>query len=52
MKKTFLVLFTLINFLVYSQHQLPNVKLKNLKGELVNSNLEKVKDMKKKEIID
>ncbi len=47
MKKTLLVLFTLINFLVYSQHQLPNVKLKNLKGELVNSNL----DFQKKEVL-
>ena len=47
MKKTLLVLFTLTNFLVYSQHQLPNVKLKNLKGELVNSNL----DFQKKDVI-
>jgi len=39
MKKSLLILFTLLNFIVYSQNQLPNVKLKNLKGELANSNL-------------
>jgi len=47
MKKSLLILFTLLNFIVYSQNQLPNVKLKNLKGELVNSNL----DFQKKDVI-
>jgi peroxiredoxin len=47
MKKTLLVLFTLIHFITYSQNQLPNVKLKNLKGELVNSNL----DFQKKDVV-
>lgn len=47
MKKTLLVLFTLIHFTTYSQNQLPNVKLKNLKGELVNSNL----DFQKKDVL-
>lgn len=47
MKKTILVLLTLINFIAYSQHQLPNVKLKNLKGELVNSNL----DFQRKDVL-
>jgi len=47
MKKSLLILFTLLNFIVYSQNQLPNVKLKNLKGELVNSNL----DFQKKDVL-
>jgi len=47
MKKTLLVLFVLIHFITYSQNQLPNVKLKNLKGELVNSNL----DFQKKDVL-
>ena len=47
MKKTLLILLTFINLVVYSQHQLPNVKLKNLKGELVNTNL----DFQKKDVL-
>lgn len=47
MKKILLVLFTIMNFVVYSQQQLPNVKLKNLKGELINSNL----DFQKKDVL-
>jgi peroxiredoxin len=47
MKKTLLVLFTLISLAGHSQHQLPNVKIKNLKGELVNSNL----DFQKKDVL-
>lgn len=47
MKKTLLILLTFINLVVYSQHQLPNVKLKNLKGELVNTNT----DFQKKDIL-
>ena len=47
MKKTLLILFTFINLVVYSQHQLPNVKLKNLKGELVNTNT----DFQKKDVL-
>ena len=47
MKKSLLILFTLLNFIVYSQNHLPNVKLKNLKGELVNSNL----DFQKKDVL-
>lgn len=47
MKKTLLILLTFINLVVYSQHQLPNVKLKNLKGELVNTNT----DFQKKDVL-
>jgi peroxiredoxin len=47
MNKTLLVFFTLINFFVYSQQQLPNIKLKDLKGELVNTNL----DFQKKDVL-
>jgi len=47
MKKTLLLLFTLMNFIVYAQNQLPNVKIKNLKGELVNTNL----DFQKKDVL-
>lgn len=47
MKKILFVLFTIMNFVVYSQQQLPNVKLKNLKGELINSNL----DFQKKDVL-
>ena len=47
MNKTLLVFFTLINFFVYSQQQLRNIKLKDLKGELVNTNL----DFQKKAVL-
>ena len=47
MKKAFLVILILINLVVYSQHQLPNIKIKNLKGELVNSNF----DFQKKDVL-
>jgi len=47
MKKILLILLTFINLVVYSQHQLPNVKLKNLKGELVNTNT----DFQKKDVL-
>lgn len=47
MKKTLLSFLIFINLVAYSQHQLPNVKLKNLKGELVNTNL----DYQKKDVL-
>jgi peroxiredoxin len=47
MKKALLILLSFINLVAYAQHQLPNVKLKNLKGELVNSNL----DFQKKDVL-
>jgi peroxiredoxin len=47
MKKTLLSLLIFINLAVFAQHQLPNVKLKNLKGELVNTNL----DYQKKDVL-
>lgn len=47
MKKAFLVILILINLVVYSQHRLPNIKIKNLKGELVNSNF----DFQKKDVL-
>jgi peroxiredoxin len=47
MRKILLILITLISFVGYSQHQLPNVKIKNLKGELVNTNL----DFQKKDVL-
>jgi peroxiredoxin len=47
MKKLLLIVLIFTNFIVCSQNQLPNVKLKNLKGELVNSNL----DFQKKDVI-
>ena len=47
MKKILLILITLISFVGYSQRQLPNVKIKNLKGELLNTNL----DFQKKDVL-
>lgn len=47
MKKLLLSLLIFTNFIVCAQHQLPNVKLKNLKGEIVNSNL----DFQKKDVL-
>jgi peroxiredoxin len=47
MKKVVLSLLTLISIVAFSQKQLPNVKIKNLKGELVNTNL----DFQKKDVL-
>jgi peroxiredoxin len=47
MKKLLLIVFIFTNFIVCAQRQLPNVKLKNLKGEIVNSNL----DFQKKDVL-
>lgn len=47
MKKILLILITLISFVGYSQRQLPNVKIKNLKGELLDTNL----DFQKKDVL-
>lgn len=47
MKKIVFILITLISLVSYSQQQLPNVKIKNLKGELVNTNF----DFQKKDVL-
>jgi len=47
MKKILSVVLITMNFLVFAQSQLTNIKIKNLKGELVNTNL----DFQKKDVL-
>ena len=47
MKKLALIWILSISTNLFSQHKMPTVTLKNLKGEIVNSNL----DFQKKEVL-
>ncbi len=47
MKKLILILVLTFSVPFFAQHQMPNVALKNLKGEIVNSNL----DFQKKDVL-
>lgn len=47
MKKLVLIGLLILSSTLFAQHQMPNVTLKNLKGEIVNSNL----DFQKKDVL-
>lgn len=47
MKKLVLVTLLTLSSTIFAQHQMPNIILKNLKGDIVNSNL----DFQKKDVI-
>ncbi len=47
MKKLVLIWIITLSTSLLAQHQIPNIKLKNIKGELVNSNL----DFQKKDVV-
>ena len=47
MKKLALIWILALSTSLFSQHKMPNIALKNLKGEIVNSNL----DFQKKEVL-
>lgn len=47
MKKLVLIWIITLSSSLLAQHQIPNIKLKNIKGELVNSNL----DFQKKDVV-